>query len=120
MIMSQPAFFSSPPKNPPELEVATQPVRGDLVITDQRPAVEALVPVRGPVAMISLLSGENASTVALTSSDRYFTPSPLWPRYCAAQSILVASSATVPFVRFTRSKRFDQLIASSCSWVWFP
>ncbi len=113
MIMSQPAFFSSPPKKPPELEQATQSVSGLLATTDQRPAVEALVPVSGPVAMMSLFSGERASTVGETSVARYFVASPRCPRYLAAHSMLVGSSLTVPSVKFTRSRRFAQLIVAS-------
>jgi hypothetical protein len=34
MIMSQPALLSSAPKNPPEFEQATAPVKGLLVMTE--------------------------------------------------------------------------------------
>ena len=75
--MSQPAFFSSAPKKPPELEQAIAPVKGPLQTTDQRPEVGAIVPVNGPVANIILLSGEKGSTVGSVSSTRYLVAKPL-------------------------------------------
>ena len=79
IIMSQPAFFSSLPKNPPELEQAIAPVNGPLQTTDQRPDVGAMVPVSGPVANIILLSGERGSTFGSVSSTRYLVAKPRWP-----------------------------------------
>ena len=79
IIISHPAFFNSPPKNPPELEQAMAPVSGLLQTTDQRPDVGAMVPVSGPVAIIILLSGENGSTLGSVSSTRYLVAKPRWP-----------------------------------------
>ena len=42
--------------------------------------VEAAVPVRGPVVMMSLFSGERGSTLGSTSSTKYLVASPRWPR----------------------------------------
>ncbi len=115
IIMSQPANLSSAPKNPPELEQAIAPVNGLLVITEYLPEVDAIVPVKGPVAMISLLSGPSASQVGSTSSVRYFEASPRWPRYSLAHCIFRASSVQLPCVRFTLSIFLVQDIAFSSS-----
>ena len=66
--MSYPAYFSSGPKEPPELEAAMVPVRGPFVTTSYRPPEGAKVPEKGPGAKISLFSGERGSTRASTSS----------------------------------------------------
>ena len=52
------------------------PVKAPLVMTEYRPAVEAQVPVNGPVAMIILLSGDNGSTLGSISSVKYLVASP--------------------------------------------
>jgi len=70
IIMSQPADFNSAPMKPPELEQATAPVSGLLVMTEYRPPVDTGVPVKGPVAKMSLLSGPSASHFGSVSSTR--------------------------------------------------
>jgi len=65
---------------PPVLDAAMAPVNAPLVIADERPPVGAVVAVSGPVAMMSLFSGDSGSTVGSTSSTRYLLPRPRWPR----------------------------------------
>ena len=80
------------------------PVSAPLVTTEYRPAVEADVPVSGPVVMISLFFGESGSTFGSTSSTKYLVARPRWPKYFCAHSMLSGSLVDVPFERSTRSK----------------
>ena len=61
-----------------------------------------MVPVSGPVAMISLLSGDSGSTLGSISSIRYLVARPREPRYSLAQAMFSGSGVQVPAVRFTR------------------
>src|SRR5512141_258001 len=78
-------------------------VSGPLVTTVYRPPVEAIVPVSGPVDMISLLAGDTGSTLGSTSSHRYLLASPREPRYSSAHFMFSGSLLQVPVVRSTRS-----------------
>src|SRR5213594_3219725 len=102
MIMSYPAAFTSGPQCPPELEVVIALVSGPLVTTMYREPQEALVPVSGPVAKMSLFSGLKGSTCGFTSSDRYLAPSPR-PTKSRAQSSRNDSLLTCLVVKLTRS-----------------
>ena len=101
MIMSHPAFFSSAPKKPPELEEAIVPVSGPLVTTMYLPPVGAFVPVAGPVAKINLFAGDSGSTVGGISSNRYLEARPLPPTNCLAHSMLRGSTLISPVERLT-------------------
>ena len=65
--MSYPAYLSSGPQYPPELEPAIAPLSGARVTTSYLPVLEPIVPVRTPVANIRLFSGPRGSTPPLTS-----------------------------------------------------
>lgn len=58
------------PQCPPELASKMVPVKGDRVDTEKRPLAGAGVPVRGPVANTSGLSGERGSEIAAEWSHR--------------------------------------------------
>src|SRR5574343_536997 len=61
-----------------------------------------MVPVSGPVAQISLLSGDSGSTLGSISLTRYLDARPREPRYSLAQSMRSGSEETVPVLRLTR------------------
>ncbi len=78
IIASYPAFFSSGPNEPPQLESKIVPVKGDFVDSETLPEAGVVVPVNGPAANTSRFSGDRAST--RPASYNSFAPSPRPPR----------------------------------------
>src|SRR5690348_10724388 len=74
-----------------------------------------MVPVRGPVAKMSLFAGESGSTLGSISSERYFVPRPRDPRNVFAHSMLSGSGVQRRLLRSTRRTRRcqDMTISSS-------
>jgi len=99
---SHPANFNSAGKYPPVSALPTAPVRGDFPTTAILLAQGIDVPVNGPGAKISLLSGPRASVPGFTSSKRYFMPSPAPPIKSFATARGSFSSCAVLLVRLTR------------------
>jgi hypothetical protein len=78
---SYPAYLSSAPKWPPERLNPYIPVSGDLKFTLTLDEPNAIVPVKGPVARMSLASSDRGSMVGETSLERRAAPRPLPPKY---------------------------------------
>ena len=86
IIKSYPEYFSSAPKVPPALASPRIPVSGDFAVTVYRPEVGTGVPAKGPVPIISLLSGPRGSVPGPVSSYRILELIPLPPMKLAVSS----------------------------------
>ena len=101
MSPSKPAFFSSIPKGPPQLEEAIPPVRTFLKVMLNRLELGAPVSFMGPVLTISTASGLRGSSPAVVRSVSSRAPRALPPRYCSNSLAEMVHFRHRPFVRST-------------------
>ncbi|MPN04232.1 hypothetical protein SDC9_151468 [bioreactor metagenome] len=82
------------------------PVAGDFAAIDSLPEQGILVPVKGVVIKISLLSSDRGSIPGFNSSYKYLMTSPFEPIYFFAQSICSGSACTIPALKLILNKLF--------------
>ena len=101
MSPSKPAFFSSIPKGPPQLEEAMPPVRTFLKVMLNRLELGAPVSFMGPVLTMSTASGLRGSSPAGVRSVSSRAPRALPPRCCSNSRAEMVHLRHRPFVRST-------------------
>ncbi len=80
-------------------------VSGPMVLTQQRPEPQVVVPVSAPREKISSFSGAFQAVSGGSSSHRMRVPKPMPPRYFRAHPASFFSRVMVPVARSTRSTR---------------